>query len=131
MFLRKAYSMLLGLYPMEFQVQFGGEMLTVFQQASAEHRESGYGHLLLFALREMAGLFAGAARARAADARASGGCADLPFPSDIGSAEKYVELVSRRLIRAISSHDFPKARFYDVQDRRARALLARLREQPQ
>jgi hypothetical protein len=120
--------MLLGLYPMEFQVQFGGEMVTVFQQAAAEHRESGRVSLLLFALREMLSLVAGAAGARLSNAGAS---ADLPFPSEIGSAEKYVDLMSRRVIVAISTHDFPKARFYDAQDRRARALLARLRAQPQ
>jgi hypothetical protein len=130
-FLRKAYSMLLGLYPMEFQVQFGGEMLAVFQQASAEHRESGCVNLMLFALREMFGLVAGAARARLSNTGASGESGDLPLPSDIGSAEKYIDLMSRRVIRAISTHDFPKARIYDAQDRRARALLARLRAQPQ
>jgi hypothetical protein len=127
-FLRKAYSMLLGLYPMEFQVQFGGEMLAIFQQAAAEQRERGGVNLLRFALREMLGLVVGAAGARLSNA---GESRDLPFPSDISSAEKYIDLMSRRVIRAISTHDFPKARLYDSQDRRARALLARLRAQPQ
>jgi hypothetical protein len=126
-FLRKAYSILLGLYPIDFRVEFGDEMVTVFQQAAAEHRESGCASLLPFALREMLGLVAGAARARVSNAAASG---DLPFPTDVGSAERYLEFVSRRLIQAIASHDFPNARFYDGQDRRARALLARLRAQP-
>jgi len=127
-FLQKTYSTLLGLYPVDFQIQFGDEMAAVFQQAAAEHRRRGRLDLALFALREMLGLTAGAVRARVSDP--SPAVEDLPFPSDIGAAEKYVALVSRRLIEAISTHDFPKARLYDVQDRRARALLARLRAQP-
>lgn len=128
MFLRKAYSMILGLYPIDFQAQFGDEMAAVFQQAAAEHRQSGYVDLLLFALREMFGLIAGAARAQVSNA---GAAVDLPFPSDISSAERYVDLMSRRVIRAISTHDFQTARLCDAQDRRARALLARLRAQPE
>jgi len=31
------------------------------------------------------------------------------------------------MIHAIANHDFEGARYYDMQDRRARALLARLR----
>ena len=120
--------MLLGLYPIEFQIQFGDEMTAVFQLGVAEHRERGRLSLLRFALREMFGLIAGAAGARVSNA---GAAAELQFPSDIVSAEKYIEVMSRRVIRAISTHDFPKARLCDVQDRRARALLARLRAQPQ
>jgi hypothetical protein len=126
--LQKTYSVPLGMYPVEFQIQFGDEMTAVFQQAVSEHRERGCLSVLHFTLREIFGLVAGAARARVSNA---GAYADPPFPSDIGLAEKYVELMSRRLIVAISTHDFPKARFYDTQDRRARALLVRLRAQPE
>jgi hypothetical protein len=48
-------------------------------------------NLLRFALREMPGLVVVAASARLSNA---GESADLPFPSDIGSAGKYIELVS-------------------------------------
>jgi hypothetical protein len=51
---------------------------------------------------------------------------NLPFPSDVAGTERYLEIVSRRLIHAIANHEFSNARYYDQQDRKARALLAEL-----
>ena len=55
---------------------------------------------------------------------------DLPFPSDVAGTERYLEIVSRRLNHAIANHEFSNARYYDQQDRKARALLAELRAMP-
>ncbi|HYZ85281.1 MAG TPA: hypothetical protein VE621_12800 [Bryobacteraceae bacterium] len=122
--------MMLGLYPADFRDQFGREMLAVFEQAAAQHRERGSASLLVFFAREIVGLAAGAARERVLHAAGDRACEDLPFPSDIAGAEKYLELISKRLIHAIANHDFPNARYYNEQDRKARALLAALRARP-
>lgn len=130
MFLREAYSILLRLYPADFRDEFGVEMVAVFEQAAADRREHSAAGIFLFVAREMLGLMAGAVRERVFHRGASRTCEPLQFPSDIAGAEKYVEVVSRRLINAIANHDFPGARYYDEQDRKARALLAELRAHP-
>lgn len=128
--LRRAYTMGLALYPADFRAQFGAEMLAVFEQAVAQRRSRGRIYVLLFFVREMLGLVAGAARERVFRDDASGGYDDLPFPSDVAGAERYLKFVSRRLIHAIANHEFTNARYYDQQDRKARALLAELRARP-
>jgi hypothetical protein len=126
-FLRKAYSILLRLYPHHFRTQFGGEMIQVFEQAIVEQRKGSRLDLVVFLVREMLGLLAAAAGARLRQGRKE--AAEPVFPSDIAGAEKYVVIMSQQVIGAIANHDFPKARLYDQQDRRARALLARLRRE--
>lgn len=128
MSLRRAYSMGLALYPVDFRAQFGAEMVTVFEQAAAQR--VGPAGVLLFFFKEMLGLVAGAARERLFHDGASRANDELPFPSDVAGTERYLEIVSRRLIRAIASHEFTNARYYDQQDRKARALLAELRAKP-
>jgi|HubBroStandDraft_1064217.scaffolds.fasta_scaffold472007_2 hypothetical protein len=115
----RTYRWLLGLYPADFQEDFGGEMFTVFEQAAAP-RGLGY---VVFVAKELAGRVAGAFGKRTREAES----ADLPFPSDIAGAERYSRIVSRWIVPAIAHHDFDSARYYDLQDRRARALLAQLR----
>ncbi len=129
--LRQAYSMGLVLYPADFRAQFGAEMATVFEQAAAERRGRGVACVLLFCVKEMLGLLAGAVRERVFHDEAVPSHDDLPFPSDLGSAERYLEIVSRRLTHAIRNHEFSNARYYDQQDRRARALLAELSARPE
>ena len=130
MLLRRAYSMGLALYPADFRAQFGAEMVTVFEQAAAQCRGRGGAGVLLFFVKEMLGLLAGAARERLFHDDAVGAHDDLPFPSDVAGTERYLAIVSRRLIRAIANHEFTSARYYDQQDRKARALLAELRAKP-
>lgn len=124
----RAYSMGLALYPADFRAQFGSEMVTVFEQAAAQRR--GGTRVLLFFVKEILGLLAGAARERVFHDDAIGAHDDLPFPSDVAGAERYQEIVSRRFTRAIKNHEFSSARYYDQQDRKARALLAELRAKP-
>ena len=126
----RAYSMGLVLYPADFRAQFGAEMVTVFEQAAAQRRGRGGTSVLLFFGKEMLGLLAGAARERVFHDDAIGAHDDLPFPSDLAGAERYLEIVSRRLTHAIKNHEFSNARYYKEQDRKARALLAELRAQP-
>jgi DNA-binding PadR family transcriptional regulator len=130
MLLRRAYSVGLVLYPADFRAQFGAEMVTVFEQAAAQRRGRGGTSVLLFFVKEMLGLLAGAARERAFHDDAIRAHDDLPFPSDVAGTERYLEIVSRRLIHAIANHEFTNARYYDQQDRKARALLAELRAKP-
>jgi hypothetical protein len=126
-FVSRIYSFVLGLYPADFQAQFGGEMSAVFEQAAAQRRQRSSLAFWVFAAREMVGLLAGAARERVLPRGGSRASECLPFPADIAGAERYIAIVSARLITAIANHDFAGARYYDVQDRKARALLARLR----
>jgi hypothetical protein len=121
--------MLLGLYPADFRAQFGEEMAAVFEQAAAERRPRGGACLLLFLVKEMMGLVAGAAKEHAFRDHSVRSYDDLPFPSDVAGAERYIAVISRRIIHAIANHEFEKARHYDLQDRKARALLAQLRGQ--
>jgi DNA-binding PadR family transcriptional regulator len=130
MLLRRAYSVGLVLYPADFRAQFGAEMVTVFEQAAAQRRGRGGTSVLLFFVKEMLGLLAGAARERVFHDDAIRAHDDLPFPSDVAGTERYLEIVSRRLIHAIANHEFTNARYYDQQDRKARALLAELRAKP-
>jgi len=125
MFLRKAYSLLLGLYPAEFRSRFAAEMTAVFEQAAARQWSRGRVGVGMFAAKELAGLLAGAVKAHTQ----SRTCEPLPFPCDIAGAERYIHAVTQRLIHAIANHDFPGARYYDAQDRKARALLEQLRVQ--
>lgn len=126
----QAYSMGLMLYPADFRAQFSAEMVAVFEQAAAQRRGRGGTCVLLFFINEMLGLLAGAARERVFRDDAIPAHDDLPFPSDLAGAERYQEIVSRRLVRAIAKHEFSNARYYKEQDRKARALLAELRARP-
>ena len=81
-------------------------------------------------VKEMLGLLAGAETERVFHDEAIRAHDDLPFPSDVAGTERYLEIVSRRLNHAIANHEFSNARYYDQQDRKARALLAELRAMP-
>ena len=58
--MRKVYLLLLHLYPREQRLRFSAEMLEVFTRACQEHRERGWLACTRFAIREFAGLVAGA-----------------------------------------------------------------------
>jgi hypothetical protein len=127
MFAARIYRKLLNLYPPGFRARFGAEMQSVFEESAAEHRRRSPRSVFPFALKEFLGLIAGGATERhAAAARLR---PPPPFPTDIPGAEQYIALASQRVIAAIAHHDFPNARYYDLQERKARALLAHLRTQ--
>src|SRR5258708_15668118 len=124
MLLRRAYSMGLVLYPADFRAQFGTEMVKVFEQAAEQRRDRGGACVLLFFVKEMLGLLAGAARERVFPDDAIPAHDDLPFPSDGAGNERHLEVVSRPLIHALANHEFSNARYYDQQEQTAPALPA-------
>src|SRR5260370_24052956 len=112
----------LGVEPADLRVQVGAEMVKVFEQAAAQRRDRGGACVLLFFVKEMLGLLAGAARERVFHDEGIRAHDDLPFPSGVAGPERYLEGVSRRVIPAIATHAFSNPRYYDQQDSKARAL---------
>src|SRR5260370_7739394 len=103
MLLRRAYSMALVLYPADFRAQFGAEMVKVFEQAAAQRRDRGGACVLLFFVKEMLGLLAGAARERVFHDDAIPATDDLPFPSDGARTSKYLNVSSTRLFPSLAN----------------------------
>lgn len=130
--LTRIYRFLLGLYPRDQRDQFGAEMEAVFRQAAEEHRSRGSAVYAWFAMREFAGLVAGAAAARLASLarRAPAGYAitePVVLPNDPREVERIVWVSIDRMVYAIAHHRFVEARFYSLQERKARARLDELR----
>jgi len=57
--LKRAYDILLRLYPADYRALFAAEMLTAFEEAAEEPRERGWAVFARFALAELAGLVIG------------------------------------------------------------------------
>src|SRR5258708_26561778 len=113
MLLRRAYSMGLVLYPADFRAQFGAEMVKVFEQAAAQRRDRGGACVLLFFVKEMLGLLAGAARERVFHDDAIRAHDALPVPSDVARTERDLEGVYTRVIHALANPDIHNAGYYD------------------
>jgi hypothetical protein len=126
------YRLLLGLYPRDQRERFGVEMTVVFQEAAGESRRRGAVTFVWFAMREFAGLVAGAASAwagrlggrREADRAIT---APLVFPDDVREVERIVQVSIDRMVYAIANHQFTQARFYSLVERKARQRLDELR----
>jgi len=58
--LKRAYDILLRLYPRDYRALFAAEMLTAFEEAAEERRERGRAVFARFVLAELAGLVVGA-----------------------------------------------------------------------
>jgi|SRR5262245_963854 len=58
--LKRAYDILLRLYPADYRALFADEMLTAFEEAAEERRERGWAVFASFVLEELAGLVIGA-----------------------------------------------------------------------
>jgi hypothetical protein len=130
----RIYRFLLRLYPRDQREQFGDEMEAVFRQADAEHKARGAGGYTWFAMRELAGLLAGAISARwgSLARRPPAGhviTEPLVLPDDVREVERLVTVSIDRMIYAIAHHRFVEARFYSLVERRARARLDELRGQ--
>lgn len=122
----KLHLLSLKFYPADIREEFGEQMATVFEQAVAGRR--GFA-LLCLVFRELAGTITAGMKARLFP-RSARPDDSLAFPTDIPETERYLQVVSKRLIHAIAHHDFSGARYYDAQERQARQLLAQLRSQP-
>ena len=57
---KRAYRILLRLYPPDHRAVFGSEMLAAFDESAAERRRQGHAAFTRFILRELAGLVKGA-----------------------------------------------------------------------
>jgi hypothetical protein len=103
--MKRAYSILLRLYPAEYRALFQNEMLAIIEEAAAERR--GRFAYIWFSLRELAGLACG------------GG---LEWIAKCGRSDRYLdsvpagmdraEFLIRRMEYAIAHHQFAKARYY-------------------
>lgn len=133
--MKHLYETLLRLYPKDLRAAFSAEMMEVFEQAAEEHRSRGRACYLRFAAKECAGLVGGAAfewmaraagRARRAEAPAPAGTPSLP--GEVAEAQRLVDVSVARMVEAIATHQFAKARFYSIAGRKAREQLRLLRQ---
>jgi hypothetical protein len=155
--MKRAYNMLLRLYPTDYRTCFAAEMLKTFEEAAAWRRKQGMLGSVYFSLAELVGLLIGAAAEWIAklstDRSIRGRCLpDLrmmrppgvtrqqwfartcatdiqPNPHDeVVEAETQITTTIGNMVHAIANHDFPKARFYSDREREIRAHLLWLRE---
>jgi hypothetical protein len=150
--MRRAYEILLRLYPRDYRAMFAPEMSSAFEEASAERQCRGWGVYACFALAELIGLIMGAGiewlaklttdssvRGRSLpdrllmrppgvswDAHYAGAFPSVP--EEVSKAQQRTELLVRRIVHAISHHDFTGARRYSDEERQAREHLRRLRQ---
>src|SRR5580658_3211369 len=153
--MKRAYKILLQLYPRDFRAMFATEMSNTFEEASVERRRRGLGTYVRFALAELMALTMGAGiewiaklttdssvRGRSLpdrllmrppgvswDAHYAG--AFLNVPEEVSKAQQSTELLVQRMVHAISHHDFQGARRYSDQERQARENLRMLRQKYQ
>jgi hypothetical protein len=150
--MKRAYESLLRLYPRDYRAMFATEMSSAFEEASAERRSQGWGAYARFTLAELMALTIGAAvewiaklttdssvRGRSLpdrllmrppgvswDAHYAG--AFLNVPEEVSRARERTEFLVKRVVHAISQHDFTGARRYSDEQRQAREKLRLLRE---
>jgi hypothetical protein len=128
--MRRAYRFCLLLYPRQHRDQFAEEMLSVFDEASAECREHGWAWSVRFAFAEVAGVVIGAAEAwhspRPAPQERTAPCSSLP--QELIEAQQRVDANIAGMVHAIANHQFEKARNHSDAERRARESLRVLRE---
>jgi hypothetical protein len=153
--MKRAYEILLRLYPRDYRARFATEMSSAFEEVLAEHCLKGRGVYARFALAELLGLTMGAAvewiaklttdtstRGRSLPdlllMRPPGvSWADhysgsfLNLPEEVSKAQERTDLLVKRMVYAISHHDFQGARHYSDEERQARESLRALREKYQ
>ena len=128
--MKRAYELLLILYPRAHRAEFSEEMRQVFEAAATERREQRGAAYLGFALSEMTGLIAGAARAWLAPERAAQLAAAKyrHLPREVAEAQQRVDESIAGMVHAIASHQFEKARAFSNLEREERANLRMARE---
>jgi hypothetical protein len=130
--MRQEWIALLGLYPVEYRMVFGPEIVDTLQQGAMDARRRGALAFTRFAAAELTGLLRGAVAEWST--KWSAGRDYLSFvaaeqqspPTEVHEAERQLERLIRSMEFAIASHDFPKARFYSNQERMMREQLQRL-----
>jgi hypothetical protein len=155
MTMKRAYEILLGLYPRDYRARFATEMSSAFEEASAERRRQGRVVYARFAISELTGLTIGAGiewiaklttdssiRGRSLPDRllmrppgvsweAHYAGAFLNVPDELRKAQERMDLLVKRMVHAISNDDFQGARLYSNEERKARENLRVLREKYQ
>lgn len=124
-------ELLLRLYPQEHREMFGEEMAAVLRQAAADRRVEGRWHYARFVTWEIMGLVAGAAAvwaAQFANQRRVQPEAEPSGLSDIRETERKIQISIDCMVHAIANHQFEKARFYSIAERKFRARLEKLRD---
>jgi hypothetical protein len=132
--MRRAYYLILSLYPAEYRANFGQEMLEVFETAAERSRREGSLARLRFAGRELTGVLAGltkewAARSATPHSYVSSRCALQPepeMPSGIVETQQRLKWLIGHMEFAIAHHDFPSARRYSYEERAVREHLTQL-----
>ena len=139
--MRRAFEILLRLYPKSHRELLGEEMSAVFEEAAREYRVQGWRAYTRFAVAEWIGLVLGAARARRRDQRRHPAI-DLrkmraPEVSrqtyaaavdEVLEAERRVAFNLRLMQEAIADHEFVEAGHYSDEDRKAREHLRLVRK---
>ena len=125
---------LIALFPAEYRVMFGTEILGVLLARVAD-RGISFG----FVLSETAGLLNGAANEWIAKLGRSDyssrprplteASTTEPVGSEIDEAEQRIRMILNRMEYAIAHHQFERARLYSFEERRERANLQRLQNQ--
>lgn len=153
--MKRAYAILLRLYPRDYRARFSAEMLSAFEEGFQDRRRRGWGVYTRFATAELLGLATGAGiewiaklttaasvRGRSLPDRllmrppgvswdAHYGAARPSVPEDVRTAQERTELLVQNMVYAISHHDFRGARLYSDEERQARENLRVLREKYQ
>lgn len=128
--MKRAYELLLILYPRAHRLEFSEEMRQVFEAAAAERREQGRAAYLGFALAELGGLIGGAARAWLTSERAAQLAAAKyrHLPREVAEAQQRVDENIAGMVHAIANHQFERARTYSNLEREARTNLRAVQE---
>ncbi len=128
--MKRAYELLLILYPRAHRAEFSDEMRQVFDAVAAERREQGRAAYLGFVWSEIMGLIAGAARAWLTPERAAQLAASRyrHLPPEVAEAQQRVDDNIAGMVHAIANHQFEKARELSNLEREARANLHAVRE---
>ena len=147
----KAYNALLRLYPRDYRVAFSSEMSRAFENAANERRRRGWLAYPRFVVTELSCLAIGAAgewiaklttssfiRGRALPDRMKMRPAGVAWeshyaggflPDEIAEVQQRIDSNIARMVRAIATHDFATARKLDLEERRDREVLRRLRSE--
>lgn len=147
-FWRRAYDILLRLYPRDYRAMFAGEMRRAFAITSEERRSRGRSALVRFVACELTGLVKGVGAEWIAKLSTDGAIRGrtLPdrlhmrppgvsweahyagaFPDELMQAERQTDFLVSRIVHAIARHRWEDARFYDFEERKSRDNLQLLR----
>lgn len=125
------FESVIRFYPEEYRTVFGDEMLSVLAQREAEIRQERPLRSLRFWVTELGALIRGAfteQMAKHSDPRGYGWFSSRvqetgDLAQDRAGLEVYRKEMIRLMERAIAHHDFPRARLYSDEERRAAAML--------